>query len=93
MDNEDRKMFQGEWKCGTCDGAITQLPFEPDPSRLGGLKCSDCHKKGADNNSEKKMFKGEWKCSKCSGEITQLPFEPDPSRTDGLVCFDCYKNK
>ncbi|MDO8493211.1 MAG: hypothetical protein Q7S19_01565 [bacterium] len=39
-----RQMFQGNWKCGTCNGEITQLPFEPDPSRLGTLLCRDCHK-------------------------------------------------
>lgn len=40
-----RQMFTGNWTCGTCGGAITELPFEPDPSRLGTLKCRDCHKK------------------------------------------------
>lgn len=40
-----RKMFTGNWACGVCGGAITELPFEPDPSRLGTLKCRECHKK------------------------------------------------
>jgi hypothetical protein len=40
-----RKMFTGNWVCGTCGSPITELPFEPDPSRLGSLKCRECHKK------------------------------------------------
>ena len=43
-----RQMFTGAWTCGTCGGAITELPFEPDPSRLGTLKCRDCHRKSRD---------------------------------------------
>jgi hypothetical protein len=42
-----RQMFQGNWKCGTCSGDITQLPFNPDPARLGSLLCKDCHKQKA----------------------------------------------
>ncbi len=38
----ERKMFSGDWKCGTCGGAITQLPFEPRSTE--NLKCLDCFK-------------------------------------------------
>ncbi|PIT92923.1 MAG: hypothetical protein COU06_02725 [Candidatus Harrisonbacteria bacterium CG10_big_fil_rev_8_21_14_0_10_38_8] len=37
-------MVQGNWTCAGCGGEITQLPFNPDPSRLGDLKCRDCHR-------------------------------------------------
>lgn len=40
-----RQMFTGNWTCGTCGNPITELPFQPDPARLGTLKCRDCHKK------------------------------------------------
>ncbi len=40
----ERKMYQGEWKCANCGAAITELPFEPDPARLGQLLCRDCHR-------------------------------------------------
>lgn len=40
----DRKMYQGDWKCSKCEAPIKELPFEPDPSRLGQLLCRDCHK-------------------------------------------------
>jgi Fe-S oxidoreductase len=47
MDNnfEEKKTYTGNWKCGKCGAAITSLPFDPDPSRLGSLKCRDCHRK------------------------------------------------
>ena len=34
-------MFQGNWTCSTCGGAITQLPFEPRSN--AGLTCRDCY--------------------------------------------------
>lgn len=40
----DRKMYQGNWVCAKCGAAITELPFEPDPSRIDQLKCRDCHR-------------------------------------------------
>lgn len=45
-DRPERQMHQGNWTCGECGGAITELPFEPDPARLSQLKCRDCHRKG-----------------------------------------------
>lgn len=38
----ERKLFQGEWECSQCGGAITQLPFQPRDT--SGLKCLDCFK-------------------------------------------------
>jgi len=40
-----RQMFSGNWKCSMCGADITELPFNPDPSRLDQLKCRDCHRK------------------------------------------------
>lgn len=34
-------MFQGNWKCSGCGGAITSLPFEP--RNESGLTCRDCY--------------------------------------------------
>ncbi|MEK7066569.1 MAG: hypothetical protein AAB965_03320, partial [Patescibacteria group bacterium] len=39
-----RQMFTGAWSCSKCNGPITELPFEPDPSRFNQLLCRDCHK-------------------------------------------------
>ncbi len=43
-----RQMFTGDWVCGTCGAPIKELPFDPDPNRLGSLKCRDCHRKARD---------------------------------------------
>lgn len=43
----EKKMFSGDWKCGSCDVAITELPFEP--RETGNLKCIDCFKKSKGN--------------------------------------------
>lgn len=38
------KRVQGNWQCAKCQAPITELPFEPDPQRLGQLLCRDCHR-------------------------------------------------
>ena len=87
-------MYQGNWKCSTCGGAITKLPFEPR-GEANNLTCRNCYssgkiaKKPVQNQGEKKIFQGSWKCSGCGGEITQLPFEPR-GKADNLTCRECY---
>jgi CxxC-x17-CxxC domain-containing protein len=44
FNREPRQMFKGDWKCAKCGAPITELPFEPDPSRLSALLCRDCHR-------------------------------------------------
>lgn len=34
----------GGWACSKCQTSIEELPFAPDPSRLGQLLCRDCHR-------------------------------------------------
>ncbi|OGZ02392.1 MAG: hypothetical protein A2946_00375 [Candidatus Liptonbacteria bacterium RIFCSPLOWO2_01_FULL_53_13] len=41
---QPRPKFQGDWTCSKCGGKITELPFDPDPSRLSQLLCRDCHR-------------------------------------------------
>jgi CxxC-x17-CxxC domain-containing protein len=36
-------MYQGNWKCSTCGGAITELPFQPRSE--SGLTCRACYSK------------------------------------------------
>jgi CxxC-x17-CxxC domain-containing protein len=83
----DKKMFQGDWTCSGCNGAIKELPFEPRAT--GNLVCSDCFKKKRDAQVERKTFSGNWTCKDCGGAITELPFEP--RETGNLVCRDCYR--
>ena len=97
----DRQMYQGNWKCSECGADITELPFQPDPSREGELKCRDCHRKGRPERrpagggnrfgGERKTYQGNWTCSKCGTAITELPFNPDPSRTGDLLCRECHR--
>lgn len=39
-------MYEGNWKCSSCGGAITQLPFQPRGE--SGLTCRTCYAKGKD---------------------------------------------
>jgi CxxC-x17-CxxC domain-containing protein len=36
-------MYEGNWKCSSCGGAITQLPFQPRSE--SGLTCRTCYAK------------------------------------------------
>lgn len=36
-------MYQGNWQCSSCGGAITELPFEPRSTL--GLTCRPCYGK------------------------------------------------
>ncbi len=40
-------MFQGNWKCSTCGGAITELPFQPRSE--SGLTCRACYAQSKGN--------------------------------------------
>lgn len=42
-------MYQGNWKCSKCGGAITELPFEPRGT--AGLTCRDCYFKEKNGDS------------------------------------------
>lgn len=100
-----RQMFQGNWKCSQCGADITELPFEPDPSRVGQLQCRDCHRQRrneggggggggrGDFQRPRQTFQGNWKCSSCGGDITELPFEPDPARLSQLLCKNCHRQR
>jgi len=97
MQNSDRQMYQGDWKCSECGASITELPFQPDPDREDTLLCKDCHRKKRqarggdrqDNRGERRMFSGNWTCAKCGASITELPF--NPTNTDNLLCRDCHR--
>ncbi len=39
-------MHQGNWKCSSCGGAITELPFQPRSE--SGLTCRTCYGKQKD---------------------------------------------
>ncbi len=88
-------MYQGNWTCSSCGGAITELPFEP--KRTDGLTCRACFMKQRDGgapsssggDSTKPRIEGNWTCSGCGAAITSLPFTPRD--TSNLKCIDCFK--
>lgn len=88
-------MHQGNWTCSGCNGAITELPFEP--KRTDGLTCRECFlkRKGGPSSgapqSDRAKVEGSWTCSGCGGDITSLPFTPRD--TSNLKCFDCFKKR
>jgi len=90
-----RKTYSGDWKCSQCGTAIKELPFEPNPDRIGDLKCRDCHRDSKpprrqnNNFRERRMFQGNWSCADCNAPITELPFEPRD--TSNLRCRDCFR--
>ncbi|MCA9356717.1 hypothetical protein KC872_00760 [Candidatus Kaiserbacteria bacterium] len=43
-------MHQGNWKCSSCGGAITELPFEPRSE--SGLTCRTCYAKQKDKDNQ-----------------------------------------
>jgi ribosomal protein L37AE/L43A len=94
-------MFQGNWKCSKCGGAITQLPFQPRSE--AGLDIPDFAEVAGEPApfedygeatlppvvAEKPRFEGKWKCATCDGDITSLPFAPRD--VTNLKCLDCFK--
>lgn len=42
-------MYQGNWKCSSCGGAITELPFQPKSE--SGLTCRTCWSKSNNKTS------------------------------------------
>jgi len=48
-------MHQGNWKCSSCGGAITELPFQPRSE--SGLTCRTCYakQKGGQSSSAPQM--------------------------------------
>ena len=47
-----RQMYQGNWKCSKCSAEITELPFNPDPSRLDQLQCQEPEGQGDTGESD-----------------------------------------
>lgn len=43
-------------KCRDCQTPITELPFNPDPSRLDSIRCQDCMRKFREQNPRPRRF-------------------------------------
>lgn len=69
-------MYQGNWKCSKCGGAITELPFQPRSE--AGLTCRTCfmaEKNGGQNQAPAPEMSG----SSATDERDVPPFDPDAS--------------
>ncbi len=66
-------MYQGNWKCSGCGGAITELPFQPRSE--SGLTCRTCY--GKQKDAEKK-----------EQPVPEMQPADEPMPTDGVPDFD-----
>jgi len=66
-------MYQGNWKCSSCGGAITELPFEPRSE--SGLTCKVCYAKGKE-------------AEKADQPVAELQTASEPMPMDGIPDFD-----
>ncbi len=75
-------MHQGNWKCSSCGGTITELPFIPRSE--SGLTCRSCYGKGKDREKQQAPVMA------VASEAPDIPFdaelagEPAPAEDDGL---------
>jgi CxxC-x17-CxxC domain-containing protein len=70
-------MYEGNWKCSGCGGAITQLPFQPRSE--SGLTCRDCYGK----NKE---------VEKTEQPVPEMETASEAPPMDGAPDFDEYSS-
>lgn len=68
-------MHQGNWKCSTCGGAITELPFEPKSDK--GLTCRDCYFKNKNGGSAPLSDAAPATSTVADDRDDVPPFDPD----------------
>jgi len=76
-------MHQGNWKCSSCGGTITELPFEPR-SELG-LTCRTCYAKQKAKDTEQAPELAE--SAEAPNDVPDdagLATGPDSTEDDGL---------
>ena len=75
-------MHQGNWKCSTCGGAITELPFQPRSE--SGLTCRACYGKQKGGNAPQAQAPE----MSTANEAPDIPFEAglagEPDFDDGF---------
>lgn len=74
-------MHQGNWKCSSCGGAITELPFIPRSE--AGLTCRSCFMKSKGGNAPAQAPQ-----MSSADEVPDFPFDADfadgPQMDDGF---------
>lgn len=66
-------MYEGNWKCSSCGGAITQLPFQPRSE--SGLTCRACYAKSKESE-------------KAEAPAAAMPSASEPMPSDDVPEFD-----
>ena len=66
-------MFEGNWKCSSCGGAITQLPFQPRSE--SGLTCRACYAKSKE-------------AEKSEQPAAEMPTASEPAPAEDIPDFD-----
>lgn len=79
-------MHQGNWKCSSCGGAITELPFEPKSE--SGLTCRSCYMKSKDSGAAAEAQASDMpvatEAPNDMPEDAGLAGEPAPADDDGM---------
>ncbi len=65
-------MHQGNWKCSSCGGAITELPFIP--RNESGLTCRSCFMKSKGGNAPTNA-----PTTPQADEVPDIPFDAEPA--------------
>ena len=82
-------MFQGNWTCSQCGGAITELPFEPRSN--SGLTCRTCYMKSKDGGQAPADGVGTGSSEEVppmdpnQGSTASEPAPPPPDDLDGAT--------
>ena len=75
-------MHQGNWKCSSCGGAITELPFEPRSE--SGLTCRACYGKQKEKDSHQAPeVSGGAEAPNDIPEYAEVAGEPAPNESYG----------
>ena len=74
LPNSNQKfMYEGNWTCSKCGGAITQLPFQPRSN--SGLTCRTCYAKGKE-------------AEKTEQPVPEMAIADEPPPMDDIPDFD-----
>ncbi len=76
-------MHQGNWKCSTCGGAITELPFQPRSE--AGLTCRSCYGKKRENRSAAEPDMSAASEAPDMPDYAQVATEPAPGEDFGTT--------
>lgn len=75
-------MHQGNWKCSSCGGTITELPFMPRSE--SGLTCRSCYGKQKDRDAQAAPEMPVASEAPDIPDYAEVAGEPSPQEDDGF---------